>query len=60
MYFILQLCVKGGGTCVTSLDGFYVETVLCFILGGLWFLKGSHAIKHLQSQPLQRWHLAKD
>ncbi|XP_077298027.1 acetyl-coenzyme A transporter 1 isoform X2 [Arctopsyche grandis] len=55
-----ELCAKGGGTCVTSLDGFYVETVLCFILGGLWFLKGSHAIKHLQRLPLHRWHLTKD
>ncbi|KAG5847765.1 hypothetical protein ANANG_G00129680 [Anguilla anguilla] len=33
-----ELCAQEGGVCVTALDGYYVESVVCVVLGLCWWL----------------------
>ncbi|XP_052659939.1 acetyl-coenzyme A transporter 1 isoform X2 [Harpia harpyja] len=50
-----ELCTKAGGSCVTTLDGYYVESVICVILGfGWWFLLGPK-FKKLQDEGQTSW-----
>ncbi|NXO55915.1 ACATN protein, partial [Aramus guarauna] len=50
-----ELCTKAGGSCVTTLDGYYVESVICVILGfGWWFLLGPK-FKKLQEEGQSSW-----
>ncbi|XP_029884418.1 acetyl-coenzyme A transporter 1 isoform X2 [Aquila chrysaetos chrysaetos] len=50
-----ELCAKAGGSCVTTLDGYYVESVICVILGfGWWFLLGPK-FKKLQDEGQTSW-----
>merc|ERR1712037_631521 len=32
----LEACTGSGGTCATTVDGYYVEAVICFVLGLAW------------------------
>uniref|UniRef100_A0A8C2U6V9 Acetyl-coenzyme A transporter 1 n=1 Tax=Coturnix japonica TaxID=93934 RepID=A0A8C2U6V9_COTJA len=50
-----ELCTKAGGSCVTTLDGYYVESVVCVVLGfGWWFLLGPK-FKKLQDEGQSAW-----
>ncbi|XP_032553350.1 acetyl-coenzyme A transporter 1 isoform X1 [Chiroxiphia lanceolata] len=50
-----ELCTEAGGSCVTTLDGYYVESVVCLILGfGWWFLLGPK-FKKLQDEGQSSW-----
>ncbi|XP_061861505.1 acetyl-coenzyme A transporter 1 isoform X2 [Colius striatus] len=50
-----ELCTKAGGSCVTTLDGYYVESIVCVILGfGWWFLLGPK-LKKLQDEGQSSW-----
>ncbi|KAK9501712.1 hypothetical protein O3M35_012388 [Rhynocoris fuscipes] len=48
-------CESANGKCVTTLDGYYLEIVLCTIIGFIWFRWGKHAIRHLQTRPPEDW-----
>lgn len=55
----VELCKKFGGSCVTTLDGYYVESVVCVIIGfGWWILLGSK-LKKLQDEGPSSWHCKK-
>lgn len=49
------LCVKGGGTCVTTLDGYYVESVVCVVIGFTWWVCLGKKIRRLQEQSPASW-----
>ncbi|KAK4820333.1 hypothetical protein QYF61_023566 [Mycteria americana] len=50
-----ELCTKAGGSCVTTLDGYYVESIICVMLGfGWWFLLGPK-LKKLQDEGQSSW-----
>ncbi|XP_029471736.1 acetyl-coenzyme A transporter 1 [Rhinatrema bivittatum] len=50
-----ELCVRVGGSCVTTLDGYYVESIVCALLGfGWWLLLGPKFIK-LQDEGPSSW-----
>lgn len=51
----LQLCVKEGGTCVTTLDGYYVESVVCVVIGLVWWLWLGKKMKGLQEKSPAAW-----
>uniref|UniRef100_A0A4X1SMD6 Solute carrier family 33 member 1 n=2 Tax=Sus scrofa TaxID=9823 RepID=A0A4X1SMD6_PIG len=51
----VELCKKLGGSCVTALDGYYVESVICVFIGfGWWFLLGPK-LKKLQDEGPSSW-----
>uniref|UniRef100_A0A452U5H6 Solute carrier family 33 member 1 n=1 Tax=Ursus maritimus TaxID=29073 RepID=A0A452U5H6_URSMA len=51
----VELCKKLGGSCVTALDGYYVESVICVFIGfGWWFFLGPK-LKKLQDEGPSSW-----
>ncbi|XP_018573648.1 acetyl-coenzyme A transporter 1 [Anoplophora glabripennis] len=54
-----ELCLSKGGKCVTTLDGFYIETVICAVIGFVWLLWGSRKIRYIQSLDENAWKLHK-
>lgn len=50
-----EVCAAKGGSCVTHIDGFYVEAMLCFFLGILWLLWKRKTVVRLQSLPSDSW-----
>uniref|UniRef100_A0A6G1R331 Acetyl-coenzyme A transporter 1 n=1 Tax=Hypotaenidia okinawae TaxID=2861861 RepID=A0A6G1R331_9GRUI len=50
-----ELCTKAGGSCVTTLDGYYVESVICVILGFGWWLLLGPKFKKLQDEGQSSW-----
>ncbi|XP_059019683.1 acetyl-coenzyme A transporter 1 isoform X2 [Mustela lutreola] len=51
----VELCKKLGGSCVTALDGYYVESIICVFIGfGWWFFLGPK-LKKLQDEGPSSW-----
>ncbi|KAM9604799.1 acetyl-coenzyme A transporter 1 isoform 2-T2 [Trichechus inunguis] len=51
----VELCKKFGGSCVTALDGYYVESIICVFIGfGWWFFLGPR-FKRLQDEGTSSW-----
>ncbi|XP_041120744.1 acetyl-coenzyme A transporter 1-like [Polyodon spathula] len=49
------LCTKLGGACVTTFDGYYVESVVCVLIGfGWWFWLGKK-MRKLQEENPSAW-----
>ncbi|XP_044058012.1 acetyl-coenzyme A transporter 1 [Siniperca chuatsi] len=49
------LCVKEGGACVTTLDGYYVESVVCVVIGLAWWVWLGKKMRRLQEQSPAAW-----
>ncbi|RVE64575.1 hypothetical protein OJAV_G00127140 [Oryzias javanicus] len=49
------LCVKEGGACVTTLDGYYVESLVCVVIGLAWWLWLGKKMKQLQERSPAAW-----
>ncbi|KAI9518142.1 hypothetical protein NQZ68_042040 [Dissostichus eleginoides] len=49
------LCVKEGGACVTTLDGYYVESVVCVVIGLTWWVWLGKKMRRLQEQSPAAW-----
>ncbi|XP_054452963.1 acetyl-coenzyme A transporter 1 [Anoplopoma fimbria] len=49
------LCVKEGGVCVTTLDGYYVESVVCVVIGLAWWVWFGKKMRRLQDQKPAAW-----
>merc|ERR1712168_604596 len=32
----VELCTGAGGECVTQMDGYYIESLVCFVVGMIW------------------------
>lgn len=53
-----EACVAGGGSCLTHLDGYYLESFVCFLIGVLWLLAwGQRTITSLQDAPIDSWRV---
>ncbi|XP_017570912.1 acetyl-coenzyme A transporter 1 [Pygocentrus nattereri] len=50
------LCVKEGGACFTTLDGYYVESMVCVVIGLCWWLFLGKKMKQLQEEGSSAWH----
>ncbi|CAL8237171.1 unnamed protein product [Boreogadus saida] len=49
------LCAKEGGACVTTLDGYYVESVVCVVIGLVWWLWLGKRMRRLQEESPAAW-----
>ncbi|XP_013868262.1 acetyl-coenzyme A transporter 1 [Austrofundulus limnaeus] len=49
------LCVKEGGICVTTLDGYYVESVVCVVIGLVWWVWLGKKMQRLQEKSPAAW-----
>ncbi|KAG5890265.1 hypothetical protein JTB14_014911 [Gonioctena quinquepunctata] len=54
-----EVCISKGGKCVTVLDGFYVETVICSAIGILWLWWGARKVRYIQTLSESAWKLNK-
>merc|ERR1719433_499101 len=53
-----EVCTGAGGSCLTLVDGYYVEIVACFVLGMGWFLLwGYRTMNFLTEAPEQEWRV---
>ncbi|KPJ08428.1 Acetyl-coenzyme A transporter 1 [Papilio machaon] len=52
-------CKASGGACVVSIDGFYIETVICLIAGFLLLQWGRSTITRLQRLPASAWQISR-
>ncbi|XP_066478430.1 acetyl-coenzyme A transporter 1 [Tiliqua scincoides] len=50
-----ELCTKEGGSCVITLDGYYVESIICVALGLAWWLFLGPKFKRLQDERSSSW-----
>ncbi|XP_073956564.1 acetyl-coenzyme A transporter 1-like isoform X2 [Choristoneura fumiferana] len=53
-----DLCKSDGGTCLTRIDGFYIETAICLVVGFLWLQWGRPTINRLQRRPASAWQVS--
>ncbi|XP_029372826.1 acetyl-coenzyme A transporter 1 [Echeneis naucrates] len=49
------LCVREGGACVTTLDGYYVESVVCVVIGLAWWVWLGKKMRRLQQESPAAW-----
>ncbi|KAJ8271134.1 hypothetical protein GJAV_G00123150 [Gymnothorax javanicus] len=54
-----ELCTQEGGVCVILLDGYYVESVVCVVLGLCWWLWLGKRLRALQDQSPAAWKCRK-
>ncbi|XP_075977564.1 acetyl-coenzyme A transporter 1 [Anticarsia gemmatalis] len=54
-----DLCKSNGGTCNIRIDGFYIETVICLVVGFLWLQWGRPTINKLQRLPASAWQISR-
>uniref|UniRef100_A0A8C3QHY5 Acetyl-coenzyme A transporter 1 n=1 Tax=Cyanoderma ruficeps TaxID=181631 RepID=A0A8C3QHY5_9PASS len=50
-----ELCSAAGGSCVTTLDGYYVESLVCLVLGFAWWFFLGPKFKKLQDEGQSSW-----
>uniref|UniRef100_A0A8C5MRR1 Acetyl-coenzyme A transporter 1 n=1 Tax=Leptobrachium leishanense TaxID=445787 RepID=A0A8C5MRR1_9ANUR len=50
-----ELCVKSGGSCITTLDGYYVESFICVVIGFSWWFFLGPTFKNLQDEEPSSW-----
>ncbi|TRY96334.1 hypothetical protein DNTS_021832 [Danionella cerebrum] len=50
------LCVREGGVCITTLDGYYVESLVCVLIGLCWWIFFAKRMKRLQEERPSAWH----
>ena len=55
-----EVCTEAGGSCHTLMDGYYLEILICFLLGMSWLsLWGWRTINYLTEAPEQEWRVVK-
>lgn len=45
---------------MTTIDGFYVESLICLIYGIVWFKWGTSQFRFLQTLPRKAWRVAEE
>lgn len=49
----------GSEECVTIIDGYYVECIICLVYGLMWLNWGRPRIRALQAMPMSAWRITK-
>lgn len=58
-WFFFQECAAAGGTCHTTIDGYYLECLICLLYGVVWYYWGKSKIRSLQRLPMTAWRVVK-
>ena len=53
--FTFQDCTNAGGVCQIFVDGYYVESIVCVVLGVLWLRWKGKQTRALQDLPESVW-----
>lgn len=54
----VQMCTENGGSCFSIVDGYYVEIVICTLIGFAWFFWKKDAIRKLQTIKPDAWKIS--
>ncbi|CAB3221904.1 unnamed protein product [Arctia plantaginis] len=54
----VDLCKSNEGRCEVVIDGFYIETTICLVVGFLWLQWGRPTINRLQRLPASAWQIS--
>eukprot|EP00644_Phytophthora_capsici_P005253 jgi/Phyca11/4313/fgenesh1_pm.PHYCAscaffold_1_\ len=52
-----EVCAEAGGECLIVRDGFYVESVICLVIGVVWLLFFYRRIQFLQNLKIDKWRV---
>ncbi|KAJ8675824.1 hypothetical protein QAD02_011610 [Eretmocerus hayati] len=55
-----ETCTTSGGVCNMQLDGYYIESLLCVVIGCLWLRWGRRKLGYLQNRPLSTWRVVRE
>ncbi|XP_072317293.1 acetyl-coenzyme A transporter 1 [Eucyclogobius newberryi] len=50
-----RLCAQEGGACLTTLDGYYVESAVCVVIGVIWWVWLGKKMRRLQEASPAAW-----
>ncbi|XP_066295927.1 acetyl-coenzyme A transporter 1-like [Branchiostoma lanceolatum] len=50
-----KACEVAGGTCSTWLDGYYIESAACLVIGFIWLKLSANTVRKLQNKELSAW-----
>jgi len=53
----VKACVAAGGKCNTIVDGYYIESIFCVVLGFSWLLWRRRSLAHLQNRKETDWKI---
>ncbi|XP_072174455.1 acetyl-coenzyme A transporter 1-like [Diadema setosum] len=53
----VEACTGAGGKCITDVDGYYIESAICVVIGFVWYWMYRRRILRLQDLPLSLWKL---
>lgn len=56
----MKTCQVDGKSCITHIDGYYIESVVCFLIGFLWLGWKSNTVRELQSLRKDEWTIKKN
>nr|CAG4641622.1 EOG090X04K8 [Eurycercus lamellatus] len=48
-------CTEMGGKCNVDIDGFYIESLICIVIGFIWLRWGRKTIEQLQAKDESAW-----
>ncbi|EDO34028.1 predicted protein [Nematostella vectensis] len=50
-----KTCTDAGGKCAITVDGYYIESVICVVIGFLWLRWKARDCRRLQELPPEAW-----
>jgi len=51
------VCKLNGGDCMTIVNGYYVESILCTIVGTIWYIFFKNKLKQMQCVSPSHWQV---
>ncbi|CAH1724877.1 unnamed protein product, partial [Aphis gossypii] len=52
-----NVCKLNGGDCMTIVNGYYVESILCTIVGTIWYIIFKNKLKQMQCMSPSHWQV---
>ncbi|XP_031572070.1 acetyl-coenzyme A transporter 1-like [Actinia tenebrosa] len=52
---LVEACTKAGGKCVTSIDGYYIESIMCIVIGFIWLILKAKECRSIQEMRDTAW-----
>lgn len=49
------MCRMNGGECMVIMDGYYVEIVVCLVIGFVWYGVFKNTLKRYQNKDSSQW-----
>lgn len=57
VFNLFQICSLNDGNCETIVDGYYVEVVMCLVIGFIWYAVYKRHLKFFESKDRSHWLL---